>query len=238
MYLNLFYSNITAEDQPQNDALYSLGGYCSSSQVPSGENGTIFSTISEYTIDQNRPQYICLVLKNTFTEEISNIAIYFEKDPEQVYQCKYRIAFSPPVDRKFENVPTIHSRPVYPVFDTADGEENMIFLPDMRPGDILGVWIERTIDQDSVEIKCRNDNQFLYNEYIKRTRPNPSFNNALPQPNCPPCMMEKVEGSNAFAKEESLDLRILWGDHEGRDLFRVGFLRPNDLLTFPSFIKR
>ena len=230
--MNLFYSIISAESQPNDDPAYSLGGWCSSSPVPSGVDAALFPLVSEYGIQQNNSQYICICLRNMFTETIDNIAFYIEKDPEQSYQCKYRVAFAAPVDRRFENVPTIHSRPTHAVFEEAYGEENMIFLPDMRPDDLLGIWLERSIDWDSPEIKCRNDNQWLFDEYIRRTRTNKP---QCADPSVPACLCDSV--SSGRAREETLDIRILWGPHEGRDLFRVGFQRPNDLLTLRSFLR-
>jgi hypothetical protein len=164
--MKLFFTISSLEGQPQSNPLYSLGGFCSSSQVSSEEIGTIFSLVSEYSIDRNKPQYICLCLKNISETTVKDIAFWFDFDDEQMYQCKYRVAFSMPLNRQFENVPTIHSKPVYAEFDTADGMNDAIGLPDMNPNDVIGIWIERKIDQDCPEVANRKNPDWLFDEYF------------------------------------------------------------------------
>ena len=163
------------EGQTQNDPSFSLGGFCSSSQVPSSSNGAFFSSISEYTIDKNKPQYICLCLKNTFSHSVKNILFYFDYDDEQFYQCKYRVGFSLPAGRQFEWVNSIYAKPVYVEFDTADGMNDAISLPDMNPNDIIGIWIERQINQECPEIAGRKDPDWLLENFGRERRKDEHF---------------------------------------------------------------
>jgi len=160
--MNLFYTIISQEAQPQTDPTLSLGGFCSASQVPSEDTNVLFSTVSQYGIEKHRPEYICICLKNIFERRIENITFWFEFDDQQDYQCKYRVAFSKPNGRQLEQVSSIYAKPVYATFDTANGIDDAISLPDMDHNDIIGIWIERTIDMDSEEIKNRRNCDWLY----------------------------------------------------------------------------
>ena len=160
--MNLFYSIISLEDQPQADPLMSLGGFVSSSQVPSGRTNALFSTISSYTIQQGREQYVCLILRNTTKKTASGIKFWFQFDPSQAYICKYRVAFTEAVDREFESTPDPFSKPVYAQFESCNGIDEAMALPDLEPDEMIGIWVERSIDKTSEELSNRNNCEWLF----------------------------------------------------------------------------
>jgi hypothetical protein len=150
------------ENQPNGDPNFSLGGFCSSSIVPSESGGAVFSGLSEYALEKKKPQYICLCLKNIFSYSVKNVVFWLDMDDEQYYQCKYRVGFSSPQGRMFENVSTIFAKPVYVEFQTANGINDAIELPNMQPNDILAVWLERKVNTENPEVDGRRDPDWLF----------------------------------------------------------------------------
>jgi hypothetical protein len=158
--MKLFYSIISQKDQPQDDPLYSLGGFCSSTPIPSGKVNSLFGTISERTIDKRESQYICLILRNTFLTAVTGAALWLVSDITN--QGLFKVALALPLNGEFESVTSSFSRPLYAEFNSADGSEDSIALPNMEPGAELAVWLERTINLELEEVKKRNDPDFLF----------------------------------------------------------------------------
>ena len=158
--MKLFYSIISQKDQPQEDPLYSLGGFCSSTAVPSGKLNSLFGTLSERTIEKNESQYVCLILKNVFSTKVSGAALWIDSDVNN--QGLFKVALVSTVEGEFESTTNSFSRPLYAEFNSADGEGDSISLPDMNPRDELGIWLERTINVDLEEVQKRNDPDFLF----------------------------------------------------------------------------
>jgi len=167
--MQLFYTVVNLEGQPNGDPNFSLGGFCSSSIVPSESMGSVFGGLSEYALEKKKPQYICICLKNVFPHSVKNILFWLDFDDEQYYQCKYRVGFSLPNNRQFENVPSIFAKPVYVEFDTAHGMNDAIELPNMQPDDVIGVWFERRINDDNSEVIGRSNPDWLF-ENRERTK--------------------------------------------------------------------
>lgn len=161
--MKLFYTVLQQEDFPQSDPIYSTGGFCSSSPVSSGEINSLFGNISLMTLEKNKPQYICLVLKNIFNYEISDAELWFEYP--QNAQCKFRVALVEPIEREFEATPNFYSKPLYAQFEEANGEEDSIALPTLSSQGLLGIWVERSIDKESGEVKGRVDPDYLYSKF-------------------------------------------------------------------------
>jgi hypothetical protein len=162
------------ENQPQNDPLYSLGGYCSSTAVPSGMDENLFSLISSLTIETDKPTYICVVLKNTLDVEVSNVEIYLDSDDFESMWSKYYVAIAEPLERQFEHINGIYERPKYAEFENVDGESQKITIAYMQPGEMFGLWIERSINQNAEEIENRNNCKWLFDHRNdkKKTREN------------------------------------------------------------------
>jgi len=157
--MKLFYSIISQSGQPQDDPLLSLGGFCSSTSVLSGKPGSLFGTISEIGIENNTPQYVCLILKNVFSQKISGAILWIESDLNN--QGLFKVAIVDSIDGEFESTGSSFSKPLYAEFNSVNGKDDSIQLPDMDPGKEYGLWIERTINMESEEISKRNDPDFL-----------------------------------------------------------------------------
>lgn len=146
--LKLYYTTTKGEDELQPKFDRSLGGYKSSSLVKNDEFDNFFAEISNYTIAQNNQnQYIGLILKNEGAIK-TNILLYFGY-PTGVYSKIYVAAVDLTDDAdsvKFmENVPTLHSSPVYAEFYEADGVGNAVNLGDLAANEMMGIWFKREI---------------------------------------------------------------------------------------------
>lgn len=166
--MKLYFSIISQEGQPQTQSKLSLGGFCSSSLVSSGALNSIFSDVSTYTIEKRRKEYVCLILKNDTGQVAKDIEIWINQNAND--QCKFRIGLaSSNIKGEFEAVPNPFSKPMYTEFNSADGQNDSIAIPDMQDEDKIGIWIERSINEESDEISKRNDCDWLYaNKDVKK----------------------------------------------------------------------
>jgi hypothetical protein len=161
--MQLFYTTVEREGQTQTDPLYSLGGYCSSTPVPSGVDENLFSLFSQLSIETNKPMYICLVLKNILSVECTGIFLYFDDVNLSTRWGKYRVALvNKGADGLYEHIGGIYERPKYATFQEIDGEANKMAVPNMQPGEMYGLWVERTLNTEADEVKNRNDVKYLY----------------------------------------------------------------------------
>jgi hypothetical protein len=161
--MKLFYSIISQKGQPQGDSMFSLGGFCSSTQVSSSQLNSLFGNITQITIERNQPQYVCIILKNTFLTTVVSPILWIES--ELTNQGKYRIGISESIQGEFESVENIFSRPLYAEFEDVTGLENALELPSLESGKELAIWIERRVDTENEEIKHRQDADYLFSKF-------------------------------------------------------------------------
>ena len=71
-----------SSEAPQTDTAKSLGGYVSSTPVPSGELNALFDLISAYTLEKKPRETIAVALINKLTQSIKDVTlkIVVEKD--------------------------------------------------------------------------------------------------------------------------------------------------------------
>jgi hypothetical protein len=152
--LKLYYTTTKGEDELQPKFFKSLGGYKSSSLVKNDQFDNFFSEISNYSIAENNgDEYIGLMLVNEGTDK-TNINFYFDY-PTNCYSKLYVAAVDTTTDADgneyIENVPTIHSSPVYADFNEADGEVNKVSLGNLLANEQLGLWIKRELLMSVIE---------------------------------------------------------------------------------------
>lgn len=157
--LKLYYTTTKGEDELQPYSYRSLGGYKSDSPVMNDQFDNFFGEISEYSIaNNNESQYIGLILKNEGTDK-TNILLYFSRQ-ETCYSKLYisAVSLSQDSDGKYfmENIPTIHSLPIYAEFFEAEGVDNAVSLGDLASGEMVGLWIKREILLDIISADRAN----------------------------------------------------------------------------------
>lgn len=163
--MELFYTVVSSRGAIQPRPSLSLGGFQSASKVPNGSLGNLFDEISPYGLQNPQAQYIGLILQNTLDQEIKSLSFWIQKQAGKSYLCNYRLAvveLSP--SGQMEAIPSINSKPLYAEFyetSQSDAIELNFFVP-FKYQDALGLWIERTVDKNSDEMKLRNDCDHLY----------------------------------------------------------------------------
>lgn len=167
--MRLFYTVASSEDAQQSSPLLSLGGFRSSSLVPNGSFNSLFSDISTYSIQKNLVEYIGLILQNTFDKPVNSISIWIPKIESNF--CKFRLSVVE-LDSKgeMEMIPSINSKPVYAEFYETSEEDKFEMPNILQPGDMLGLWIERSFDEESEEFLMRGNCDYLYEMIDKKPK--------------------------------------------------------------------
>lgn len=167
--MKLFYTVTSKKGNIQSKPELSLGGFCSSSEVSNGSFGNLFSEISLYSLQKPKAEYIGLILKNTFEESFASLKFWMNVPDDSL--CKFRIAVVG-LDKngQMEMVPSVNSKPLYAEFEETS-EQDPIEIESQTafaPGQMLGVWIERTINTDSDQYKQRNSCDYLFGMFERK----------------------------------------------------------------------
>lgn len=149
--MKLYYTVASQENIAQKKIDYSLGGFKSSSQVPNGMIGNLFSELSLLALDRKLNEYIALVLYNDTGDEVSDITVYFDYPVDgnaaQTNLCKFEIAAVAlnETDNSMEIVENIYAQPYNAEFHEADGVANAVNLGSLVNNKGIGIWIKRSI---------------------------------------------------------------------------------------------
>lgn len=159
--MQLYYTVVSSEGEYQSKPILSLGGYRSSSPVPSGEFGKIFSNISVLSLERLLPEYICLILYNNESITQENIKIWLDLTSTSL--CKFRLGIQTlNPDGLSEVIPTPNSKPLSVIFEESFSEEDSFEIESILPEKGVAIWIERKFDENSEEYKNRVSCDELY----------------------------------------------------------------------------
>lgn len=161
--MRLYYTTSQGSEQVQDKPSLSIGGYKSSSPVPNGKLGNLFSDISQATLSTYKQnQYAGLILKNELPTSVNNAKLWFDF-PSDCYS-KFRVTFvSLSADSEgqlyMERLTDKYSKPIsIQEFFEADGETNKVNIANFLSGAQVGVWIERELLLD----KIKEDQTLVY----------------------------------------------------------------------------
>lgn len=161
--MELYYTVVSQQGATQSKPSMSLGGFQSSSLVPNAALGNLFDELSSYSLQNPQPEYIGLILKNTWGT-VLNLSMWIEAPVNSL--CKYRLAPVELTDNgEMELIPSMNSKPMYAEFEETSIDNKLILsLPEegFLQGQMLGLWIERSINKCSNEFLKRNDCDTLY----------------------------------------------------------------------------
>lgn len=154
--MKLYYTTSQGSEQVQDKPSLSIGGYKSSSPVPNGKLGNLFSDISQLTISNYRQnQYIGLILKNELSGTVNNAKLWFDFLTDSY--SKFRVAFvSLSADSEgqlyMERLTDKYSKPIsIQEFFEANSESNKVNIANFLSGAQVGVWIERELLLDVIK---------------------------------------------------------------------------------------
>ena len=167
----LYYTCIqgTAISQPKPE--FSLGGYMSSSPVPNGILGNLFSELSLLTLDKLQDEFIGLILYNEQTTPSNDVELYFNYpapdlngNPTNIY--KYYIASVQlnTTGQPMENILNRNAQPFNATFYDAAGQSEAVNLGVIPSQTGLALWIKRSVISDNIKLlfdPTTLDNNFL-----------------------------------------------------------------------------
>jgi hypothetical protein len=167
----LYYTCIqgTAISQPKPE--FSLGGYMSSSPVPNGILGNLFSELSLLTLDKLQDEFIGLILYNEQTTPSNDVELYFNYptpdlngNPTNI--CKYYIASVQlnMTGQPMENILNRNAQPFNATFYDAAGQSEAVNLGVIPSQTGLALWIKRSVISDNIKLlfdPTTLDNNFL-----------------------------------------------------------------------------
>jgi len=149
--MTLYYTTAQAEDVANKKIDYSLGGFKSSTRVPSGLLGNLFSEISLYTLDKLQDEYIALMLKNETGSDITGVSLWFEYSVDglsaKTNLANFQVAAVTPsvTDNSIETITSKFEKPYVGTFYNADGASNAVSLGGILKNKCIGLWIKRSI---------------------------------------------------------------------------------------------
>lgn len=165
--MKLFYTVTSKEDNIQSKPELSLGGFCSGSEVSNGSFGNLFSEISPYFMQNPKAEYIGLVLKNIFANGVRNLRFWMNVPNDSI--CNFRIAVvGLDSNNQMEMVPSVNSKPLFAEFEVTSENDPIEIENILNSGQMLGIWIERTLNMDSVQVKERNNCDYLFGMFERK----------------------------------------------------------------------
>lgn len=150
--IKFYYTGAVKYLDVQTKPKYSLGGFISSSEIPNAVINNMFSSLSQFTLQNvNDSLTIGIVIKNLGEINYNNVCLYFNY-PENNYTI-LKVAAVTVLNNGngclyMEKIPQMRALPVYATFYEADGFENRVNLGDLPANTYIGLWLNRTLKAD------------------------------------------------------------------------------------------
>ncbi len=153
--MKLYYTVIQEEGLPQSRTDLSLGGFKSSTPIPSNRFSNLFDDLSCYSVTENQNEYIGIMLMNDSVSEITNVTLYFVYPEVDSVNVSQKILELAPValdsNNQMESITNPYSAPYLAEFHEADGVANAINIGSIPASGLIGLWIKRRIDVDKID---------------------------------------------------------------------------------------
>lgn len=154
--MKLYYTVISAEEDPQSRPDLSLGGFKSSSITPNNSYGNLFSDISCYSVRENQNEYTALTLVNETGGDVTDVLLYFDYPDDRTKDIEMAfVSFN--ADGEMEHIPNPYSQPLNATFFAADGIANAISIGNLLTGAKIGIWFKRIINLTNVNEPYTDD---------------------------------------------------------------------------------
>lgn len=154
--MRFYYTTSISTDSVQGRPDLSLGGYRSSNVVPNNTLNNLFGDVSIYSIQSKKDEYVGLILRNDTGIDVTNVKLWFNYPTN--CQVIYSIAAVTLTNGWMEHIESCYQSPYYATFHEANGEANAVDLGDLDSGDVIGVWIKKTIDSSAINAQYSDDN--------------------------------------------------------------------------------
>ncbi len=167
--MKLFFSGAKTYQGYQPDPASSLGNYVSNVEIQDQLINNLFSTISRYSVQQNKPVSRAIVLLNDELTTYSNFKVWltYPSDGSPATDTNDAVLEFAQVDLisdgcggiKFpSSISNENASPYNVVFKTnLEGPSNALNLPDLAPGLMMGLWIRRRLLPSTQQPKSDDD---------------------------------------------------------------------------------
>lgn len=159
--MRLFYTGASKTGAAQNEPSKSIGGYVSSSMVPSGLNNSLFSDTSQTQMKDGKPEYVLVSLKNTTGADKTDTKIYYEQTNQSLYTIQMGL-IEPALDKcgdpVYEKTTNNNAAPLGVTFTDNILLGGAINIPSLLIDAHMGVWIKRTINPAAYDTFTSCDN--------------------------------------------------------------------------------
>lgn len=161
--MKFLYTGAGEPNDPQTKAIFSLGGYVSSSSVANDVLNEVFGEISQSKDFNTR--YRLLAIKNILTTTVDNVLIKVFLNEDIVSELQMALivpATNDCGDYVFEKITNQYAKPLYGDFVVV--EDGLVLnIGTMEPDSVVGLWISRKIDQ---VLSATKSCQEIYDDYI------------------------------------------------------------------------
>ena len=165
--MTFYYSGAKIFQGVQQNPDLSLGGYLSSTPVPSGRMNNLFGDISIYSGQNLTTETKAIILKNTLGVTTSNITLGFKYPIDNklplIFKLQMAVTQLDSTSQFMESIASSRDLPLNAVFyenSIADTTDNSLALNDMLSGAVYGIWVQRII-QTRVAMDVATENTLL-----------------------------------------------------------------------------
>ena len=124
-----------SSEAPQTDTAKSLGGYVSSTPVPSGELNALFDLISAYTLEKKFRETIAVALINKLTQPIKDVTLKIVVEKDNIATFKVAaVALSESLS--MEHIANRYAEPMAAEFHKVDFQRASIDIEILNPASI------------------------------------------------------------------------------------------------------
>lgn len=147
--MNLYYTNVAYADQDQNRPDLSLGGFKSSSKVPSADYNNLFGDVSAYSVQTKKEEYICIILKNETGVIANTVKLWVNLPTETSFKIEVGAAL-PNLSGEVERIQTPYQRPMYATFVQAEGELSAVDLGNIAINGMIALWFKKVVNVEGI----------------------------------------------------------------------------------------
>lgn len=159
--MRLFYTGASKTDAAQAEPSKSIGGFVSSTMVPSGLENSLFSNASQTQMREGGSEYVLVSLKNTSGADVTLIKVYYEQTDMNLYTIEMGLIL-PAIDKcgdpVYEKTMNSNASPIGVTFTDNITVANAIDVASLEADAHIGVWVKRTINPAAAETFLECDN--------------------------------------------------------------------------------
>lgn len=180
--MKLFYTGAVKFNDPQLDALKSLGGYISDSEIPNASLNNLFGDISKFGIwNRQQTEYRAIALYNDSGIAATNLKAIFQYPTDDESDsdadnseliASFEIGSESAMTDECGDISSTHqikvptSQPYGVTFYMADGLENALNMPDLANGQYIIIWLKRTIKSSAKNTLSDDDYLAILNNTL------------------------------------------------------------------------